>query len=370
MPTAERTNDKVFFPNLDGLRFIAFLCIFFSHSFYSESPEVLNSAIYHTVRYLSKNGILGVNLFFVLSGFLITYLLLDERKKTGKIHIGSFYMRRILRIWPLYYAIVILGFYIVPFVMEKLGEAYLEPTRIEWYIFFINNLFSTKPATAVLGILWSIAVEEQFYLFWPLIIAFVPRKFYFYIFSLLIGVSIVLRAMNKLDYEHTLNCVPDLVIGSWIAVLAFEKHKLIKMIASFPKILNATIYLTGFVLIFTYSDWGESVLHPVARIILACFFGYIIIEQNYSPHSWYKMSKRTFSTYFGKYTYGLYMLHFPVIYVVGRIFRSFAVDNLFNALFTSTALTLALVLLAADASYHLYEKPFLKLKQRFSHLTR
>ena len=107
---------RVFFPNLDGLRFFAFFSVFLFHSFFTKNEAVQNNSLFVTLRLLTRHGDLGVNFFFVLSGFLITFLLLNERQFTGRIHIGAFYVRRILRIWPLYFVAVFLGFIVFPWL--------------------------------------------------------------------------------------------------------------------------------------------------------------------------------------------------------------------------------------------------------------
>ncbi|GIV43810.1 MAG: hypothetical protein KatS3mg035_0933 [Bacteroidia bacterium] len=103
---------KIYFENLDGLRFLCFLSVFFFHSFHTDFDYIKTNYIYHFIkRDLFGNGNLGVNFFFVLSGFLITYLLIEEKKLNGKINILKFWIRRILRIWPLFYLCVIIGFF-------------------------------------------------------------------------------------------------------------------------------------------------------------------------------------------------------------------------------------------------------------------
>src|SRR5205085_9627779 len=115
---------------------------------------------------LFGNGNLGVNFFFVLSGFLITYLLIEEKKLTGKIHIGNFWIRRILRIWPLYFACVFIGFVLFPFAKHMAGGTSAETADPWYYLAFINNFDYIKkglPDSPGLGVLWSVAIEEQFY---------------------------------------------------------------------------------------------------------------------------------------------------------------------------------------------------------------
>ena len=95
---------KIYFKNLDGLRFLCFLTVFFYHSFQTESANVKSSSVYQFIKFgLAENGFLGVNFFFVLSGFLITYLLIKEKELNKNINIPNFWVRRILRIWPLYF---------------------------------------------------------------------------------------------------------------------------------------------------------------------------------------------------------------------------------------------------------------------------
>ena len=146
----------VFFPNLDGLRFFCFLSVFLYHSFTPFYKEIKETALYNTVDFLFRNGNLGVNFFFVLSGFLITYLLFVEREKLGKIDIPAFYVRRILRIWPLFFLCVIFGFVLFPYLKGFFGETSNETARPLYYFFFLNNFDFIQrgvPDSSTLGVL-------------------------------------------------------------------------------------------------------------------------------------------------------------------------------------------------------------------------
>ena len=167
--------ERVFFTGINGLRFIAALSVIITHiellkgvfSFksYWKNPLVFNI------------GGLGVYFFFVLSGFLITYILLVEKEKFKTIKIKEFYLRRILRIWPLYYLIIIIGFFVLPH-FPQIHIYYLQNSFVEnfnnnllLYIFILPNLaYSMYIAVPHIGHIWSIGVEEQFYLIWPLLI--------------------------------------------------------------------------------------------------------------------------------------------------------------------------------------------------------
>src|SRR5579859_5130760 len=109
--------EKVFFPNLDGLRFCSFFAVYLFHIYLLLFDKYRPAGIsYPLTRFLFQNGEMGVNFFFVLSGFLITYLLIEEKRVTGKVHIGKFYIRRILRIWPLFYLCIGFGLIIYPII--------------------------------------------------------------------------------------------------------------------------------------------------------------------------------------------------------------------------------------------------------------
>jgi peptidoglycan/LPS O-acetylase OafA/YrhL len=358
---------KVFFPNLDGLRFFAFLAVFFAHSFYTEIPEIKEMELHGLLKSLAVNGIYGVNFFFVLSGFLITYLLLDEQARTNTINIKAFYMRRILRIWPLYFAVVFTGFVIVPYAMQLMGEAYEEKSELIYYLLFINNLAEVKPATAILGVLWSIAIEEQFYLVWPVIIYYVPSRYYHWVFAFIMTVSFVFRIFHPEQIGHTLYCISDMALGGWVAYLCFHNSKIITEIASFNKLVVCAIYIGGFTMIFTKNSWNNSYIDPFVRIFYGVFFAYIIVEQNYGKHSFFKMSVSSFISFWGKYTYGLYMLHFSVIYAVGKVLRTYYTKTLFDVAVVETVVTFVISLGVAYLSYHLFETPFLKLKEKFAY---
>src|SRR6478672_8841464 len=119
----ELPQKRVFFENLDGLRFFCVLSVFLFHSFYSENKQITDHTLYHFVKSdLFGNGNLGVNFFFVLSGFLITFLLIEEKKLKGNINLPYFWIRRILRIWPLFFFCVFFGFVIMPWLKGLFGQ--------------------------------------------------------------------------------------------------------------------------------------------------------------------------------------------------------------------------------------------------------
>ena len=144
------------------------------------------------------SGWAGVSFFFVLSGFLITYLILAEVEWSEKLNVPAFYMRRILRIWPLYYAVLLFGFWLYPAVKSALGiSSYIETGNPLSYLLFLSNfdvlsLGEGRGAMSI-NITWSVAIEEQFYIVWPLLFFFLPTRFYKFIFPTIILVSLWFR---------------------------------------------------------------------------------------------------------------------------------------------------------------------------------
>ncbi|MDY3319034.1 acyltransferase [Riemerella anatipestifer] len=176
-------SNKVYFPNLNGIRAIAAFMVIIHHigQFLGifDMPNALDTKVIHFI------GPLGVTLFFVLSGFLITYLLLAEEKSTGTIALKDFYIRRILRIWPLYYIIILASFFILPYIkILALPDGYWKPFSENFYFYlslfllFLPNivLFRYGAVLPYGSQSWSVGVEEQFYLLWPILMKFVKNK--------------------------------------------------------------------------------------------------------------------------------------------------------------------------------------------------
>ena len=143
---------RIYFENLDGLRFLCFLSVFFFHSFYTDSSELKTSSVYHFVKVgIFGNGNIGVNFFFVLSGFLITFLLLEEKKLRGQIKLKNFWLRRILRIWPLFYSCVFFGFVIFPKLKLLLGQIPNETATPFFSLTFWSTWYSERIMTLFLS---------------------------------------------------------------------------------------------------------------------------------------------------------------------------------------------------------------------------
>lgn len=377
------TKTKIFFPNLDGLRFISFFVVFLYHSYLSFFSYLSDSSpgSFGAIKFFFQHGNLGVNFFFVLSGFLITYLLIREREVTNEIKIGNFYLRRILRIWPLYYACLIIGFIIFPLVKKMGGEIPVESANPWAYIFFaanfdFMNMWPARPEALSLSVLWSVAVEEQFYLTWPLILKLVPLRKYKYVFPVIIVFSLAFRAFytgcSEADYGvryfHTFSLIGDMALGGLFAYLCSYESKFKRFIVNLSKLQIALIYIgTTFFALLSDKIFLCGVPVIFERLVIGAFFGMIILEQNYSANSFFKFGQLKAISKLGTYTYGLYCLHLPAMFIAVKLCAIFNLNqqSLVVAI-SSAAFALVVSILISLLSYHLFEKWFLKIKSRFS----
>lgn len=381
----EKTN-KIFFPNLDALRFIAFLFVFFEHIMwgaFNQLPIHDKPLLGHILYTMFCNGGLGVSIFFVLSGFLITYLVLSEIELTKKIDVKAFYIRRALRIWPLYYAVLIFVFFLFPFI-QQLFNIYQEScaNNIYYFIFLSNfdliNIAKNclSQGTMQSGVTWSVAIEEQFYLVWPLLFYILPKRFYSYSFYAIIAIALIFRIYNFNDttyiYFHTLGVVGDLALGALVAYYSLNSLKFKSFFENLKPDFIYFIYIAGIIYLLIGEYYLKTPYYvAISRFINILFFGFLIAHQNFSKANTLKLSGLKFFTKWGKYTYGLYLLH-PVGSIIGVIlFKKLyhGTDSFFVSIIEGI-LIFMITLGLSYFSFHFFESYFLKLKKRFSYITK
>ena len=335
---------------LDGIRGLAILLVMFHNE----------SGVYPALHLgkIFANGWMGVDLFFVLSGFLITGILLDSKDSEG--YFRNFYARRCLRIWPLYYSLLLLMFFILPAMHKAFAGIVFERSSPWWaYPLFIQTFLVPVPANATgpLGVTWSLAVEEQFYLVWPLVVrAFSQNQ----LRRIAIGVICISPALRLLLasyhvnlYSNTFSRLDGLMAGALIAVAvrsaSFKPLRFIKP----AWILFFTALPLAFVLETYQARW---IVHSLSTVASAC----LVFISLYSEQQTLQVPLRSwFLVYTGQISYGLYLLHklpfdFAKEFGIGVRHPFFMALILFAASYGVAAL-----------SWNLLEMPFIKLKKLF-----
>lgn len=372
---------KVFFPNLDGLRFFAFFLVYLQHGFggavaLNENHNFFLVAVKNAVF---ASGWAGVSFFFVLSGFLITYLILTEISLTGKIDVGAFYVRRVLRIWPLYYLVLLFAFVMYPVGKSLISlSTYIEAGNPLYYIFFLSNFdvinLGQGHGAMSTNITWSVAIEEQFYLCWPLLFFILPRRSYKYTFILIILGSAFFRFRHIDDgmilYFHSLSVISDMAVGGLCAYCAKSSQNFRQFWFNLPRWAISILYCLGFgLMIFRQQIFVTSLLVVIERLACSLFFAFIVLEQNYCDYSFIKMKNFRHISALGIYTYGLYLLH-PIAILLLQIPIKMTVAGEPSLMIKLSIGGVGLLLSIAMSylSYEYFEKKFLSLKKKFTHV--
>lgn len=369
------TSVKTYFPNLDGLRFWAFLAVFLGHArgefiFPFEPGKLWSSIVF---RLTSLAGV-GVGFFFVLSGFLIVFLLINEKVNFGRIGLGNFYMRRILRIWPLYFLILFIGL-ILPHFFSILNIR-TSGDNIAFFVTFFANFQYTSQHwgdghSFILGVLWSISVEEQFYIIIPLLLAGLHRKWISHLFVGIIIASFIFRCTHNtpnMRYYHTLGAISDLALGGLTAFLIIEKTDIVTLFNHLNRKWIYLFYLFFFFLISTKTNTfnfsSETWWMPFEKPLFSICFSFIILEQNFAKESFFKCHKSKIVTYLGRISFGLYMYHGLVLICVKSLLYPH-VEIFRWGFLAAYPIALFLNIGLAHLSFQYLEMPILKLKEYF-----
>jgi peptidoglycan/LPS O-acetylase OafA/YrhL len=360
-------------PVLDGVRGVAILMVLVFHFW-----QGINSGIYHFSPGITKVcGLLsigqkGVDLFFVLSGFLITGILM--RSKGAAHYFKNFYIRRSLRIFPLYFATVF-----ACLIAGKTwgGEAYQWHNNW-WYLCYLQNIGSTfwPGSVAGPGHFWSLAVEEHFYLFWPLAVLVLSRRGLAWFSISLILASIVIRGyflMKGIDvFTFTLCRMDTLALGALLAIL-FTHSDYWRKVVEGVKWLILPVAGLAFGSFFVVSGTGNSTIQTFKYTLFAALCGFVLVlalaTRNRNPLPWLFQLK--WLRAMGKISYAMYVFH-PFIYgvVIGRFYQatwSPVRGNLWPALGLELVLALSLTIIASWISWVAFEHPLIRLKERFQY---
>jgi len=394
---------KEYFKGLDSLRFFAALAVFFTHvelikkftgfgthwidpeeriTKFTVFQSVMSKEIEPLSPLIAYSSALGVVFFFVLSGFLITYLLFKEKEANGSVAIGKFYLRRAFRIWPLYYLIFLLGFFVLPyfdFFAVPGQDVFFKQNfwgNLILYALFMPNLAFAIYTTAVpnIGQAWSIGVEEQFYLLWPLLI----RKSKNVLKSILwiTGTVITLKGilllatpfpkfeslvvLKKFLAMSKLECM---ALGGLGAYVLFNKKEEILRIVYKPISQITSVLIIPILIYFTPTAF-EDILH----LLFSISFLVIILNVASNEKSLLRFESRVLQ-YLGRISYGFYMFHVMcIVFTIHFLDKYIGLDNDINTPqhLLLYGISFLLTVAVSSLSYHIFEKAFIRLKDKYA----
>ena len=352
-------------PELDGLRFYAFLGVFVCHTLPFEA------SFYHGLHLpmpwlwgaTVKAGAAGVDLFFALSAFLITSLLLREREETGDISLKHFYLRRILRIWPLYFLVIGLGLVL----SHTMANQHLQWYYVAGYLLFAGNWVHAvfgRPESIAFP-LWTVSIEEQFYLIWPLLVKRLERRgliaagVVIFFLATVCRIGFVLAGVSGgyIYYGSTARC-DSIALGILIALFADRLPELTRT-ARFLLVSGGLVGWIAASAWLTDQPGAISMREVPGRLIIALAAGSMLYGCLYSRS---EFLTGAWVVQLGKVSYGLYLLHLTGLLLAKSVLHPISG----TALLATKAVGFVLTLLLAFASYRWVESPFLRMKDRFA----
>ncbi|NIJ51074.1 acyltransferase family protein [Dyadobacter arcticus] len=364
---------KRYFPNLNGIRCIAALLVVFHHL--EQAKHALGIANVYDWPIIQHAGRLGVGLFFVLSGFLITYLLLEEKGRFGNVDAKKFYLRRVFRIWPIYFLIIGLSFFVFPHITlldypgtaEKIQIHAAE--RLSLLLLVLPNFaFVLYDLPYWCAQTWSIGVEEQFYYLWPWLIKYPKRRIQIILLFLAITAGILFLGLYFVNPSEEMKDaiittflgqfrIQTMALGGLCAWLVYkEKTRILEVV--FRKEVQVIVYcllISLFLSGIHFSGFLE---------VYAMFFAFFVLNVSCNENTIISLDNAVMN-HLGKVSYGLYIYHVVVIVLIINLLTANSPKwegPVYQAvLYISTFVGSVLV---ASLSYTYFEKPLLAFKDR------
>lgn len=367
--------------SLDGLRGVAVLLVIAFHTLRVTGNEGLVGRV---LNRLQESAWAGVDLFFVLSGFLITGILLDTRNSRN--YFSTFYWRRTLRIFPLYYGVLTVAIFIVPAMLgpSRLPDLYgrLIVNQLWLWMYVANYLQATGAHTLPgFGHFWSLAIEEQFYWFWPAVIYFCSRRRLFQICLVVCLLSPVARLVLIEVFgfrewgirQYTFTRLDALLVGAVVALLVRQPEWLKEFRRLFTAGLAVSVAtLIAIALRSHYIPYEATETVVLGYSCLAVLFAALVYHLSTREDAIAKAFSLPVLRWFGRYSYGIYIFHWPIAQAYRAALEP-KLSNLFGEHFfpAETAYLVVTAVSAAVAllSWHLFEVRFLALKKHFTYST-
>jgi peptidoglycan/LPS O-acetylase OafA/YrhL len=351
-------------PALDGIRGLAILAVI---AFHSRVVFTSTAEMPHLVFQLVSQGRLGVTLFFVLSGFLITGILLDTRQSPA--YFRRFYFRRVLRIFPLYFAylfLILLG--VRGAWLLATGDDPWRAVNPWWYLAYLQNLPAARASGHLfLNHLWSLAIEEQFYLVWPAIVWLLPRKWLARLCLALFAMALLLRCTLPWDgeavYRFTLCRVDGLALGAFAAIGYRDFRESLQRWA--PRILAASVVPLFLIVALSPSPTWDGAIRTYGESLFVLAAACVVFLAR-SGQAVGRLCSSSLLRQCGKYSYAMYVLHCAPQWLIEQKLRTlagpFALVLALKYLYFPVLAAMSFGL--ARISWRFLESPFLRLKDR------
>ena len=364
------------FKNIDALRFFAFAKVYLLH------VPIVSSVWWF--QQIKTGGGIGVMFFFVLSGFLITWLLLKEKTTNNQINAKRFMMRRILRIWPVYFLVMAFVYFMPNDLLGSWGLRIVSGYEPDWiYSFsFLENykmLMSDQfPITTPLSVFWSLCIEEHFYIFWLLLMSVLPLRFIPYFLLLCFPVSILMRWFEPMIWHNTIMYTNDLFTnldlfaagGLAAYVFTFKQEVYEGYMSKIPKYMQFVFILLVLALVFFHRYILPEIAFSSINLFRSCVFGLsfaLLILMMVSKHSIFHFSEKHLFSRLGELSYGLYVYHLIFIHAMMRYCENHHIN--LNETLNITVFVLLNLILSIGLSYlskKYVEDWFLGLKRYFT----
>ncbi len=370
---------KTYFAGLDGLRFIAIAFVVLHHAFTFRGFYDITNISFPTIGLI---GYYGIQFFFVGSGFLITYLLLLEKKRNGKISLGAFYFRRILRIWPAYYFIVVLALFIFPYfsffdipgLTDKYYAGDYKTANLLYFSFLPHIAGMYYPTSPYIHPTYTIGMEEQFYFLWGLLFVLFFRRLKWVFWVLLIAIPLmnIINDVFKIDdgswilhkYVVLMKVLsyfrlPTFSIGALWALAYFNGSEWLKIFER--KWIQAGVYIV-IILSISFDFYIPYFRDEYISFLMICLLSCAMTNQlsilNY---------ERKWLRFLGRISYGIYLFHILAIVLAAKT-ALFVYGEMGSVISVSLFifLTMLFSVLFGWISYVTIESFFLRIKNRFA----
>ena len=355
-----------YFYTLDALRSLAFLTVFLAHLPLTGFP---------VINFLTESGGLRVTFFFVLSGFLITYILLHEKESKGKVKLKKFFVRRALRIWPLFYAMLLFA-YLTPYILDFLQLPYSSDGYTPNWLFsalFLENYMmmftESTPNVSPLLVTWSLCIDEHFYILWGILFYLVPSKKIHWV----IIISIITAVITRIVYTHysilTIDLFSNLdyfAFGAIPAYLIIKKEHIIERLTTFSSSIKYLLTVITICTILFFSNFKIPGMYIYMPVIIGSLYGLVIAFTLPSGKNKLFISNKNILSKISPYTYGLYLFHTIFLNLFLQLFGLYGFPlNNFLYIVLLGILALGCSLIASIISFKFFESKFLLLKRYF-----